>query len=56
MSYAFKVRIAAASDLREQGIESVVLQASEDGRGVYERLGFIATNEMRLRKGEADSD
>ena len=33
---------------REQGIESVVLHASDDGRTVYERLGFIATNEMRL--------
>ncbi|HEX4639706.1 MAG TPA: GNAT family N-acetyltransferase [Chthoniobacterales bacterium] len=41
---------------REQGIESLVLRASDDGRGVYERLGFIATTEMRLRKDAADSD
>jgi len=34
---------------REQGIESVVLHASDDGRAVYERLGFIATTEMRFR-------
>jgi GNAT superfamily N-acetyltransferase len=34
---------------REQGISSVVLHASDDGRRVYERLGFIATNEMRYR-------
>ncbi|HEY6069741.1 MAG TPA: GNAT family N-acetyltransferase [Chthoniobacterales bacterium] len=33
---------------REQAIESVVLHASDEGRAVYERLGFIATNEMRL--------
>jgi len=33
----------------EQGIDSVVLHASEEGRKVYERLGFIASNEMRLR-------
>jgi GNAT superfamily N-acetyltransferase len=33
---------------REQGIESVVLHASKEGRGVYERLGFVATTEMRL--------
>lgn len=33
---------------RKQGIESVVLHASDKGRAVYERLGFIATNEMRL--------
>ena len=34
---------------REQGIDSVVLHASDAGRAVYERLGFIATNEMRFR-------
>ena len=34
---------------REQGIQSVVLHASDDGRAVYERLGFIPTTEMRLR-------
>ena len=34
---------------RAQGIESVVLHASDSGRGVYEHLGFIATTEMRYR-------
>lgn len=34
---------------REQGIESVALHASGEGRALYERLGFIATTEMRLR-------
>jgi len=34
---------------REKGIESVVLHASDDGRAVYEQLGFIATTEMRFR-------
>ena len=33
---------------REQGIKSVVLHASKEGRAVYERLGFVATTEMRL--------
>ena len=28
---------------REQGIQSLVLHASDDGRAVYERLGFIQT-------------
>jgi GNAT superfamily N-acetyltransferase len=34
---------------REQRIESIVLHASEDGRTLYEQLGFMQTNEMRLR-------
>jgi GNAT superfamily N-acetyltransferase len=33
---------------RSQGFLSVTLHASEQGRGVYERLGFRASNEMRL--------
>ncbi len=33
---------------REQGFRAVSLQASEDGRPLYERLGFKPTNEMRL--------
>jgi GNAT superfamily N-acetyltransferase len=32
---------------REHGIESLVLHASDDGRSLYEKLGFAATNEMR---------
>jgi GNAT superfamily N-acetyltransferase len=35
---------------REEGIKSVVLHASDQGRRVYERLGFIQTNEMRLSR------
>jgi ribosomal protein S18 acetylase RimI-like enzyme len=34
---------------REQHIESVVLHASDQGRALYEQLGFIQTNEMRLQ-------
>jgi GNAT superfamily N-acetyltransferase len=33
---------------REQGIDSLVLHASDEGRALYERLGFIATTEMRF--------
>jgi len=32
---------------RERRIASVVLHASAQGRGLYERLGFVPTNEMR---------
>lgn len=34
--------------LSERGIRRVVLHASDSGRQLYERLGFVATNEMRL--------
>ena len=40
---------------REQGIESVVLHASDEGRAVYERLGFIPTNEMRLQNRQSNA-
>jgi GNAT superfamily N-acetyltransferase len=33
---------------RERGVTRVTLHASEEGRGIYERLGFRQTNEMRL--------
>ena len=33
---------------RQEGIDSLVLHASDEGRGLYERLGFIATTEMRF--------
>jgi hypothetical protein len=33
---------------RSKGIETVVLHASDDGRQLYESLGFLPTNEMRL--------
>jgi GNAT superfamily N-acetyltransferase len=35
--------------LKEQGLRSVNLHASAEGRRLYEELGFEATNEMRLR-------
>lgn len=33
---------------RRQGFRDVSLHASDDGRALYEQLGFQATNEMRL--------
>jgi GNAT superfamily N-acetyltransferase len=39
---------ALLHDLAARGIRRVVLHASDDGRRLYERLGFVATNEMRL--------
>jgi hypothetical protein len=33
---------------REQNLDGLVLHASDDGRALYEQLGFISTTEMRL--------
>ena len=35
--------------LKEQSFLSVALHASAEGRHLYETLGFVPTNEMRLR-------
>ncbi len=34
--------------LKDEGFSSVALHASSEGRHLYEKLGFRATNEMRL--------
>jgi GNAT superfamily N-acetyltransferase len=34
---------------RANGFRSVALHSSEEGRSLYDKLGFQATNEMRLR-------
>ena len=33
---------------RNESLDRLLLHASKDGRSVYEKLGFIASNEMRL--------
>jgi len=42
---------AVLDGLAGRGIRRIVLHASDDGRRLYERLGFVATNEMRLGRG-----
>lgn len=42
---------AVLEALAGRGIRRVVLHASDEGRRLYERLGFTVTNEIRLRFG-----
>ena len=37
--------------LKEQGLRSVVLHASDEGLRLYQSLGLVPTNEMRLWLG-----
>lgn len=37
------------AECRTRGVEQVSLHASDAGRPTYERLGFVPTNEMRLK-------
>jgi ribosomal protein S18 acetylase RimI-like enzyme len=39
---------AVLGGLAGRGVRRIVLHASADGRRLYERLGFVPTNEMRL--------
>ena len=34
---------------RSNGVDTLVLHASPDGRRLYESMGFVGTNEMRIR-------
>jgi GNAT superfamily N-acetyltransferase len=46
---ARQLMLLMIQSLTEQGFKSVVLHASNEGRLLYEKLGFVPTNEMRLR-------
>ena len=47
--YARTITEALIDWCRENGFQSVSLHASAYGRSLYEKLGFQATNEMRLK-------
>ena len=36
---------------REQKLDRLILHASEQGRSLYEKLGFVVTNEMKFEGG-----
>ena len=46
---ARQVMLVILDWLRAQGLRSVNLHASQEGRHLYEKMGFEATNEMRLK-------
>jgi GNAT superfamily N-acetyltransferase len=46
---ARKLMLAMIEWCRPQGFPYVDLHASQDGRSLYEQLGFTPTSEMRLR-------
>jgi GNAT superfamily N-acetyltransferase len=48
---ARQIMLAILAWLKEQGLRSVNLHASSEGRPLYEKLGFENTNEMRLKFG-----
>ncbi|HEX7588083.1 MAG TPA: GNAT family N-acetyltransferase [Anaerolineae bacterium] len=46
--HARRLMDAIMTYVRERGIRTVVLHASDAGRALYESLGFQQTNEMRI--------
>jgi Acetyltransferase (GNAT) domain len=40
---------------KSERLDRLILHASDQGRPIYERLGFIASNEMRLSGGNSFS-
>jgi GNAT superfamily N-acetyltransferase len=46
---ARQVMLTILAWIKEHGLRGVNLHSSSEGRALYEKLGFEATNEMRLR-------
>jgi predicted acetyltransferase len=46
---ARKIMLAILSWIKAQGFKSANLHSTSEGRVLYEKLGFEATTEMRLR-------
>ncbi len=45
---ARRILKAMMVEVRARGLPRLTLHASDQGRGLYEQLGFVPTNEMRL--------
>ena len=46
---ARQIMLSILAWVKDHGLRSVNLHASDEGRQLYEKLGFAATNEMRLK-------
>ncbi len=51
LGLARQVLNAMIDECRARGLPRLTLHASNEGRGLYEQLGFVPTNEMRLMLG-----
>lgn len=49
---ARRILAAMLAECRAHGLPRLNLHASDQGRGLYEQLGFVPTNEMRLVLGQ----
>jgi len=48
LGLARQILNAMIAECQARGLPRLTLHASEQGRGLYEQLGFVPTNEMRL--------
>ena len=51
LGLARQVLNAMIAECHARGLPRLTLHASNEGRGLYEQLGFVPTNEMRLMLG-----
>ena len=52
LGLARRILTAMIAECRARGLSRLTLHASAQGRGLYEQLGFVPTNEMRLVLGQ----
>ena len=51
LGLARQILNAMIAECHARGLPRLTLHASNEGRGLYEQLGFVPTNEMRLMLG-----
>lgn len=53
LGLARQILKAMIAECRERGLPRMTLHASDEGRSLYDQLGFVPTNEMRLVLGKS---